>query len=40
MISASRPGEFFAQMANKDINDLVLGFLYPTIEVREISLSS
>ena len=29
MISAGRPGEFFAQVANKDIDDLELGFLYP-----------
>jgi hypothetical protein len=35
MISTGRPGEFFAQMADKDINDFEPGFLYPAVEVLE-----
>src|SRR6516162_1627752 len=35
MVSASRRGDFFAQVANKDINDLELGFFFPAVEVLE-----
>jgi hypothetical protein len=35
MISAGRLDQFFAQLADKDIDDLELGFLYPGIEMFE-----
>jgi hypothetical protein len=35
MISAGRTGEFFAQAANKDIDDLELGFVCLAVEMFE-----
>src|SRR5262249_33750086 len=35
MVSASRLSEFFAQLADKDIDDLELGFPHPAVEMLE-----
>jgi hypothetical protein len=35
MNSARRPRYFFAQLANKDVDDLGLGFVQPAVEMVE-----